>query len=148
MSLLQLLRKPANRNLLDVVTKLPELGVGSKVTRASWELYGDSYWEITQVKPRKPDGQAGKVGHRAGLVGCVTAVRAGLITNGSGPSAACRLQQQYSMRWKQQRVCLSNSVACPGFSTQRMCCRCRHCYSSRILAPVNTSMTCHRPPFE
>lgn len=62
MSLLQLLRKPANRNLLDVVTKLPELGVGSKVTRASWEPYGDSYWEITQVKPRKPDGQAGKVG--------------------------------------------------------------------------------------
>eukprot|EP00882_Tetradesmus_deserticola_P026996 GHRQ01029827.1.p2 GENE.GHRQ01029827.1~~GHRQ01029827.1.p2 ORF type:complete len:131 (+),score=42.02 GHRQ01029827.1:908-1300(+) len=61
MSLLQLLLKPANRNLLDVVSHLPKLGVGSKVTRKSWEQYGDSYWEVVAVKPRAEDGSAGKV---------------------------------------------------------------------------------------
>jgi hypothetical protein len=61
MSLLQLLRKPAERNLLDVLTKLPQLGVGSKVTRKSWEPYGDSYWEVTKVAPRNADGSYGKV---------------------------------------------------------------------------------------
>jgi hypothetical protein len=61
MSLLQLLRKPAERNLLDVLTKLPQLGVGSKVTRKSWEPYGDSYWEVTEVLPRNADGSFGKV---------------------------------------------------------------------------------------
>lgn len=61
MSLLQLLIKPNNRNLLDVVSKLPQLGVGSRVTRASWEPYGDSYWEITAVKPRNADGKFGRV---------------------------------------------------------------------------------------
>ncbi len=62
--MLQLLLKPANRNLLDVVTKLPQLGVGSRVTRKSWAPYGDSYWEVVAVKPRTEDGTAGKVRHR------------------------------------------------------------------------------------
>lgn len=61
MSLLQLLRKPAERNLLDVLTKLPQLGVGSRVTRKSWEPYGDSYWEVVEVAPRNADGSYGKV---------------------------------------------------------------------------------------
>ncbi|WIA31577.1 hypothetical protein OEZ86_002465 [Tetradesmus obliquus] len=61
MSLLQLLLKPANRNLLEVVSHLPKLGVGSKVTRKAWEPYGDSYWEVVAVKPRTEDGSAGKV---------------------------------------------------------------------------------------
>lgn len=62
MSLLQLLRQPAqNRNLLDVLTKLPRLGVGSRVTRKSWEPYGDSYWEVTAVKPKTADGTRGRV---------------------------------------------------------------------------------------
>jgi hypothetical protein len=61
MSLLQLLLKPANRNLLEVVSHLPKLGVGSKVTRKSWEPYGNSYWEVVAVKPRTEDGSAGKV---------------------------------------------------------------------------------------
>ncbi|KAF6264943.1 hypothetical protein COO60DRAFT_1481492 [Scenedesmus sp. NREL 46B-D3] len=61
MSLLQLLLKPANRNLLEVVSHLPKLGVGSKVTRKSWEQYGNSYWEVKAVKPRAEDGSAGKV---------------------------------------------------------------------------------------
>jgi len=61
MSLLHLLLKPANRNLLDVITKLPSLGVGSRVTRKSWEPYGDSYYEVTAVKPRNEDGSVGKV---------------------------------------------------------------------------------------
>jgi hypothetical protein len=61
MSLLQLLLKPAKRNLLDVVSHLPKLGVGSKVTRKSWEKYGNSYWEVTAVKPRAEDGSTGKV---------------------------------------------------------------------------------------
>jgi hypothetical protein len=61
MSLLQLLLKPAKRNLLDVVSHLPKLGVGSKVTRKNWEQYGNSYWEVTAVKPRAEDGITGKV---------------------------------------------------------------------------------------
>jgi hypothetical protein len=61
MSLLQLLLKPAKRSLLDVVSHLPKLGVGSKVTRKSWEQYGNSYWEVTAVKPRAEDGSTGKV---------------------------------------------------------------------------------------
>eukprot|EP00879_Flechtneria_rotunda_P004047 GHRR01004290.1.p1 GENE.GHRR01004290.1~~GHRR01004290.1.p1 ORF type:complete len:134 (+),score=52.06 GHRR01004290.1:211-612(+) len=61
MSLLQLLLKPANRNLLDVVTHLPKLGVGSRVARKAWEPYGDSYWEVTAVKPKSDDGSVGKV---------------------------------------------------------------------------------------
>lgn len=69
MSLLQLLRQPADRNLLDVLTKLPQLGVGSRVTRKSWEPYGDSYWEVTAVKPRKPDGKHGKVSSGSGRCG-------------------------------------------------------------------------------
>eukprot|EP00775_Hariotina_reticulata_P006039 gene6039-6277_t len=50
MSLLHLLLKPANRNLLDVITKLPNLGVGSRVTRQSWEPYGDSYYEVWGIR--------------------------------------------------------------------------------------------------
>lgn len=62
MSLLQLLRQPAKRNLPELLTKLPNLGVGSRVTRATWEEYGNSYWEVTYVKPRGADGTVGKVG--------------------------------------------------------------------------------------
>lgn len=61
MSFLELLAKPSHRNLLDILTKLPKLGVGSKVTRKSWEAYGNSYWEVTAVKPRSADGSLGKV---------------------------------------------------------------------------------------
>ena len=53
MSFLELLLRPANRNLVEVVSKLPNLGIGAKVTRKSWLPYGDSYWEVTHVKPRK-----------------------------------------------------------------------------------------------
>lgn len=69
MSLLELLRSPAPKKLLDILIKLPQLGVGSRVTRQSWEPHGDSYYDLTQVKPRKPDGSAGKViRDRAGRV--------------------------------------------------------------------------------
>eukprot|EP00878_Enallax_costatus_P002994 GHUV01003190.1.p1 GENE.GHUV01003190.1~~GHUV01003190.1.p1 ORF type:complete len:133 (+),score=22.21 GHUV01003190.1:273-671(+) len=61
MSFLELLARPSGRNLLDVLTKLPKLGVGSRVTRKSWELHGNCYWEVRGVTPRKPDGSAGKV---------------------------------------------------------------------------------------
>ncbi|KAF8070878.1 MRPS34 [Scenedesmus sp. PABB004] len=61
MSLLALLTAPANRALLDVVGRLPALGVGARVTRASWAPYGDSYWDVTAVKPRDDAGAAGKV---------------------------------------------------------------------------------------
>lgn len=60
MSFLQLLLKPKGRNLIDVLSRLPNMGVGSRVTRSSWEPYGDSYWEVTAVKPRGVDGTAGK----------------------------------------------------------------------------------------
>lgn len=64
MSFLALLSKPARRNLVEVVTKLPDLGVGAKVTRNSWEQFGNSYWEITRVRPRE-DGKRGSVwGHK------------------------------------------------------------------------------------
>lgn len=60
MSYIQLLLKPSKRNLVDVVTKLPNLGVGAKVTRKAWEGFGDSYWEVTAVKLRG-EGQIGKI---------------------------------------------------------------------------------------
>jgi hypothetical protein len=28
------------------------MGVGARVTRSSWDPYGNSYWEVTAVKPR------------------------------------------------------------------------------------------------
>lgn len=60
MSQLQLVLRPGGRRLIDIVTKLPNLGVGAKVTRDSWLPYGD-YFEITDVKLRKADGSAGRV---------------------------------------------------------------------------------------
>jgi hypothetical protein len=45
---------PARRiAVLEVLQKLPELGVGKRVTREAWAPFGNSYWEITSVKPRK-----------------------------------------------------------------------------------------------
>lgn len=61
MSFLELLARPSHRNLLDILTKLPKLGVGSRVTRKSWEQYGNSYWEVTAVKPGNADGSLGEV---------------------------------------------------------------------------------------
>lgn len=51
MSLLQLLQAPRARRLMDVLIALPRLGVGARVTRASWAPYGDSFWDVTSVKP-------------------------------------------------------------------------------------------------
>ena len=59
--------KPADRNLLEVVSRLPKLGVGTRVTRDSWEQYQNSYWEVTKVKPRSPNGKLGKVSCEPGL---------------------------------------------------------------------------------
>jgi hypothetical protein len=73
MSLLQLLLKPANRTLLDVVTQLPGLGVGARVTRKAWEPHADSYWEVTKVKPKNEEGTAGKVTQEGGSCGAVRA---------------------------------------------------------------------------
>jgi hypothetical protein len=70
MSALQLLVKKADRNLLDVLTKLPQLGVGSRVTRKAWEPYGDSFWEVTAVKPATADGKTGEVGVNTRLLCC------------------------------------------------------------------------------
>jgi hypothetical protein len=50
--------------VLEVLQKLPELGVGKRVTREAWAPYGNSYWEITSVKPRK----AAEVGGAARLL--------------------------------------------------------------------------------
>jgi hypothetical protein len=61
MSLLQLLLAPANRSLVDVVTRLPNLGVGARVARKAWVPHNDSYWEVTDVKLRGPDGAQGRV---------------------------------------------------------------------------------------
>lgn len=62
MSFLELLAKPSSRTLLDILTKLPKCGIGSRVTRKSWETYGNSYWEVTHVKPLTSDGTVGEVG--------------------------------------------------------------------------------------
>jgi hypothetical protein len=51
MSFTQLLR-PAKRNLYQVLSLLPNKGVGARVTRAAWASFTDSYFEITQVKLR------------------------------------------------------------------------------------------------
>ncbi len=43
---------PQQHAVLEIVSQLPRLGVGSRVTRQKWAPYGDSYWEITAVKPK------------------------------------------------------------------------------------------------
>lgn len=43
MSLLQLLLRPVDRTLIDVVSRLPNLGIGSRVARSSWLQHGDSW---------------------------------------------------------------------------------------------------------
>jgi hypothetical protein len=57
MSFLQLLLNPGKRTLAEVVLKLPNQGVGSRVTRRTWAPFGNSYWEVTRVVPK---GEAGK----------------------------------------------------------------------------------------
>jgi hypothetical protein len=49
MSFLQLL-KPAKRNLYEVLSVLPNKGVGARITRTAWAPFENSYFEITQVK--------------------------------------------------------------------------------------------------
>jgi hypothetical protein len=61
MSLVQLLARPGQRRLIEVVTKLPNLGVGARVARRSWAPYGDSWWEVTDVKLKGDDAAAGRV---------------------------------------------------------------------------------------
>jgi len=49
-------------SLYQVLSVLPQDGVGTKVTQSRWEKKGiqDSYWEITRVRLRN-EGQNGKV---------------------------------------------------------------------------------------
>lgn len=62
-----MLAKPARRSLLEVLSRLPAYGVGARVTRATWEPHGDSYWEVVRVKPDPAaDGSAGEVRRRCG----------------------------------------------------------------------------------
>ncbi|GBF89604.1 hypothetical protein Rsub_02322 [Raphidocelis subcapitata] len=73
MSMLQLLLRPADRRLADVLARLPNLGIGARVARKSWAPYGDSWWEVTDVKLKGPEGGEARVwgvlhwrGRRAG----------------------------------------------------------------------------------
>jgi len=56
-------KKPKPKTVIDVLSRLPNMGVGSRVTRSSWEPHGDSYWEVTAVKPR---GEVRRTGGGAG----------------------------------------------------------------------------------
>lgn len=59
MSFLELLR-PNKRTLVDILLKLPHLGVGQRVTRTTWAPFGDSYYEITKVRA-KQDGKSARI---------------------------------------------------------------------------------------
>jgi len=61
MSLLQLVLRPADRTLIGVISQLPNLGIGARVARKSWLPFGDSYWEITDVKLKGEEASGGKV---------------------------------------------------------------------------------------
>ncbi|KAI8474450.1 MAG: hypothetical protein J3K34DRAFT_131923 [Monoraphidium minutum] len=61
MSLLQLLLRPAERSLIDVLTKLPNLGIGARVAKRKWLQHGDSWWEVTDVKLKGDDAAHGRV---------------------------------------------------------------------------------------
>jgi hypothetical protein len=61
MSLVQLLARPRDRRLVDVLTRLPNLGIGARVARGSWLPHGDSWWEVTDVKLKGDDAAAGRV---------------------------------------------------------------------------------------
>jgi hypothetical protein len=62
MSFLQLLLNPGKRTLAEVVLKLPNQGVGSRVTRRTWAPFGNSYWEVTRVVPKGEEGKDTEVG--------------------------------------------------------------------------------------
>lgn len=59
MSFLELLR-PNKRTLVDIVLRLPKLGVGQRVTHPTWAPFGDSYYEITRVRA-KQDGKSARI---------------------------------------------------------------------------------------
>ena len=52
---------PRRRTLVDIVTRLPGLGVGQRVTRAPWLPFAhESFYEITKVRAKK-DGASARV---------------------------------------------------------------------------------------